>query len=429
MVVYLNAQSKLVLFVFHRISQLPGKLEDPLVTWLLKVVPVVRRTLIQEMVLISVDLTDRIGSQETLLNINIPQSKHWKKQALQHNKNFVLQELEYFDCICYFVVDPMHNLHLGTAKHMMKNVGLNEKSDFISDEDFQRIQELVDSMTVPQDIGCIPGKISCSFSGFTADQWKNWTKVYSLFALKGVLPDQHLGCWHYFVLACKSLGKRVLTVDDIELGDRYLMQFCKAFEQLYGKDLVTPNMHLHGHLKECLLDYGPFHAFWCFTFERFNGILGSYHTNNRSVEIQLMRRFLMQAKVKDLKYPDMYPDSFMEFFGNCQSSGSVKVTQDPLEQYLSLQEHREAPVNDLNCCDWTANGCIYPVSAIKDGTLESEDLHALKSVYQELLGLDERSSIEMPFTVSEFKAIKLGSVLSTLWINAKSDYKEFFCSG
>ena len=68
----------------------------------------------------------------------------------------VLQELEYFDCIRSFVVDPMHNLYLGTAKHMMKNVWLNEKSDFISDEDFQRIQQLVDSMTVPQDIGRIP---------------------------------------------------------------------------------------------------------------------------------------------------------------------------------------------------------------------------------------------------------------------------------
>ena len=77
----------------------------------------------------------------------------------------VLHELEYFDCIRSFEVDPMHNLYLGAAKHMMKNVWLNEKSDFISDEDFQSIQEVVDSMTVPQDIG--------RFSGFTADQWKN----------------------------------------------------------------------------------------------------------------------------------------------------------------------------------------------------------------------------------------------------------------
>ena len=111
----------------------------------------------------------------------------------------VLQELEYFDCIRYFVVDPMHNLYLGTAKHMMKNVWLKERNEFISDEDFERIQELVDSMTVPQDIGRIPGKISCSFSGFTADQWKNWTTVYSLFALKG---DNHLECWRHFVLTC-----------------------------------------------------------------------------------------------------------------------------------------------------------------------------------------------------------------------------------
>ena len=138
--------------------------------------------------------------------------------------------------------------------------------------------------------------------------------MYSLFALKGILPEEHLQCWRFFVLACKTLGKRVLTGNDIEIGDKYLMQFCKTFETLYGKDLVTPNMHLHGNLKECLLDYGPFHSFWCFSFERFNGILGSYHTNNRSIEIQLMRKFLMQTKVKDFSYPEKYQDSFMEFF-------------------------------------------------------------------------------------------------------------------
>ena len=75
----------------------------------------------------------------------------------------MLQEVEYFDCILYFVVDPMHNLYLGTAKHMMKNLWLKERNDFISDEDFERIQELVDSMTVLQDIGRIPGKFLAAF--------------------------------------------------------------------------------------------------------------------------------------------------------------------------------------------------------------------------------------------------------------------------
>ena len=70
-------------------------------------------------------------------------------------------------------------------------------------------------------------KLLAAFQGFTADQWKNWTVVYSLFALKGVLPEDHPECWRHFVLACKLLGKKILTDDNIELGDRHLMEFCK----------------------------------------------------------------------------------------------------------------------------------------------------------------------------------------------------------
>ena len=66
--------------------------------------------------------------------------------------------------------------------------------------------------------------------------------VYSLFSLKKILPEEHLQCWCFFVLACKALGKRVLTDSDIEIGEKYLMQFYKTFETLYGQELATPNM-------------------------------------------------------------------------------------------------------------------------------------------------------------------------------------------
>ena len=51
------------------------------------------------------------------------------------------------------------------------------------------------------------------------------------------------------------------------------------------------NMHMHCHLADCIRDYGPLHAFWVFSFERFNGLLGDQPTNNRSIEQQLMKRF------------------------------------------------------------------------------------------------------------------------------------------
>jgi hypothetical protein len=61
---------------------------------------------------------------------------------------------------------------------------------------------------------------------------------------------------------------------DINLADILLLQFCRKVQHLYGNSSITPNMHMHAHLKDIILDYGPVQEFWCFSFERFNGILG-----------------------------------------------------------------------------------------------------------------------------------------------------------
>ena len=47
----------------------------------------------------------------------------------------------------------------------------------------------------------------------------------------------------------------------------------KLIENEYGREVITPNLHLSLHLAACSHDYGPLYAFWCFSFERMNGIL------------------------------------------------------------------------------------------------------------------------------------------------------------
>lgn len=83
-------------------------------------------------------------------------------------------------------------------------------------------------------------------------------------------------------------------------------------EFLYGKTVITPNMHLHLHIRECVENYGSVYGFWLFSFERYNGLLGSFHTNNREVEVQLMRRFLTMSALDDLQY--QMPLDFQELF-------------------------------------------------------------------------------------------------------------------
>ena len=95
-----------------------------------------------------------------------------------------LLKLPYFDAPRMLIVDPMHNLLLGTGKHMLQ---LWIKHSVISTAQFAALQDCVDGMVAPSDIGRIPHKIASVFSGFTADQFKNWIVMFSIPALYGIL--------------------------------------------------------------------------------------------------------------------------------------------------------------------------------------------------------------------------------------------------
>ena len=200
----------------------------------------------------------------------------------------ILLALPYFNPVRFTVVDPMHNLYLGTGKHAFE---VWVDNNLISKKHLAQFEDTIRQFIVPNDAGRIPSSIGSGYGGFTANQWSNWITIFSPIVLNGILPGEHLRCWLMFVRACTLLKPRVITKCDVESADLLLLNFCKEFERLYGKGACTPNMHLHMHLKACLLDYGPPHAFWCYPFERYNGILGQYHTNRRAIESQLLKKF------------------------------------------------------------------------------------------------------------------------------------------
>ena len=206
------------------------------------------------------------------------------------------------------VVDPMHALFLGIAKHYTKRVFIGK--NLLNDADFEVIQKRVNSIVAPSDVGRIPQKIQSSFSSFTADQFKNWVIHYSIIAMHGMLSSEHLECWRHFVLACRIFCQRSISKDRLKVADILLLRFCQRTERQYGRDIITPNMHMACHLSECVMDYGPLNHFWLFAFERFNEILGLLPNNNKSIETQMMRQFLNDQKVMWLPFSNEFQQDF-----------------------------------------------------------------------------------------------------------------------
>ena len=167
--------------------------------------------------------------------------------------------------------------------------------------------------------------MASSFSGFTADHFKNWINLFSLMVLRDILPSEHLQCLHYFVLTSRILCQMIITDAEINLVNAFLLQLCCRVERLYGKEEITPNMHLHCHLKESLLDYGLVHNFWLFPYERYNGILENYPSSHHVFEI--MQSFVKEFQLysSSLYLPEELYSDFGELFKkNFEPSGFIK---------------------------------------------------------------------------------------------------------
>jgi hypothetical protein len=157
------------------------------------------------------------------------------------------------------------------------------------------------SIKVPSDISRIPSKIaqgSEGFSRFTADQWRIFYQVYAIPCMWDMLSHEDREIIFNFVSACNSLISRIVKQNDLDEAHDQLIIMAQLIERHYGLDLISSNIHLSLHIKQCCLDYGPPYAYWCYSFERMNGLLGSYPTSNRSIEPELMRILMKNAQVE-----------------------------------------------------------------------------------------------------------------------------------
>ena len=84
------------------------------------------------------------------------------------------------------------------------------------------------------------------------------------------------------------LRQYTISIEDLNLADQKILEFCEKFETLYGKENCTPNIHLHHYLKHSIIDFGPISAFWAFPFERFNGLLEI----SQKIEEQILQKVM-----------------------------------------------------------------------------------------------------------------------------------------
>lgn len=185
-----------------------------------------------------------------------------------------LLRLPYFNPIRHLIVDPMHCLFLGIAHWIIKKLWIDGNK--ITKHDLEKMEKRAKAIQIPADLGRIPNKIATGegFSGFTADQWKTFILIYAIPLMWDLLTEPDRKILGNFVRACSLLVCRIIDHNKLNEAHEHLLRVVVLIEENYGPERITPNLHLCLHIADCCRDYGPLYSFWCFSFERMNGVLG-----------------------------------------------------------------------------------------------------------------------------------------------------------
>ena len=312
-----------------------------------------------------------------------------------------LLQLPYYDAIkMSSIIDPLHNLFLGTAKHMFENVWLAK--GLLTRETLESVQPRMASIICPEDTGRLPSNITSNFGGFTGNQWKNWTELFSLIVLKGALTGEDLECWRHFVLASRILSRASLTNTELLLADALLLHFCRRCVRLYGEEIATPNMHLHSHIRECIEDYGPSPVFWLFAFERFNGILGRQPNNNHSPEVQIMRRFTRESSLCFLQ-PSV---EFEEKFSTMNPLSHTTDVQTNVAETVSTTHWTQISVSDLTLVKWSVDMEYFKVPRnSRRHILTNDEQCYLQQMYIHLYPQLRESDFTIPSSIRKYSTV------------------------
>ena len=179
--------------------------------------------------------------------------------------------------------------------------------------------------------------------------------------------------------SCMIITSYSLKESDVTSAYLLLQQFCSQFEALYSLDKCTFNMHLHLHLIKTLQDFGPAHASWCYAFERFNGLLGSYSTNNKDIELQIIRRF---SEYQVICSEDTI---YAEYESILSHNHQQEEKSHTIANSFILLQYSTCPLETIQTFAWLKDmEAVKPLGPFYEEVFTAEEAHQLSDVYQQL---------------------------------------------
>lgn len=353
-----------------------------------------------------------------------------------------LIRLPYFDIVSMSVTDPMHTFLLGMVRRET-----NYNLQLLDSDQRKEFVRRVKSVKVPYDVGRLPSNIFDDGeepTGVTAAQWKLYIIIYARPCLFRLLPQRAYKCLVLLSEIVSLVVSPVFTSDKIEQLKKLLLQHHLLFSQVYGKWAVTVNYHMSLHLPEMILDLGPPQSYWCFAYERLNGILAGTPNSNRNVETEVANRFAQEmsfSTADQLKVDTVeIPKSIQQFLSTANEEDYnvpfplSYLVLSRLENTLDDKFEAQMALDRGDVEDWPVE-LKHPCK--RNVRVNLTFMTELKTFFDGLYGLDldyirpridkyGRCTVNGINFSSDFNSTDRGSIIKSMFVDTNNELSPYF---
>lgn len=222
---------------------------------------------------------------------------------LHHHKNYVdkpnVLEENGFGMVSMFVIDPMHLVDLGLSKKFL--LLMIENNCFkLKKADLEKISQLFAELgkCVPLEFVRKPRPFD-ELRRYKATELRFFLLYAGVVLLKDLLSDEQY--YHFLLLSCgiRILSDKSLYRQNINTADLLLKEYVNMYPNIFGRHLVSSNVHNLLHLSKCVEDFGCLYSFSGYKFENFLQVLKSYVKKPTDILQQLCNRINYNFEKED----------------------------------------------------------------------------------------------------------------------------------
>lgn len=221
------------------------------------------------------------------------------------------------DYIKTTAVDSMHCIYLGVVRALL--IIWFHPSTGIFSEFSQIVDEQIQTITPPDFIPRAPRSIIEHIMYLKASELKAWFFYYSVPILRSIMADVYFEHYLLFIYSIYILNQESVSDAMINTAAEFLKLFVSQFEDLYGRENMTANLHQILHLANNVKNFGPLWTTSCFPYENANGILKSLVTGTKFAHLQIcsgISIFLNLPELTKNLVPGNRPFNFCSFLIN-----------------------------------------------------------------------------------------------------------------